>query len=500
VASALQTFGMLPGGRSIELKWPDFTRYLRTEYLFKEDEKNRKAKCARRQRFYMSGGDMDMANFIMSVVEDPTVREKRLEFIEHSKFNNVLRRVVHELATVYAMPARRTVAGNDNNARYQEVQRRSRQHEVMLRVNRLAILQRNLAIGPRVQEVNGTKQPVLDVVTPDCFSAVPHPLDPTVMGALVLDVAMAPVSGAAPRWVAWTAGEYLYLNAAGEMIGDPVPHSYGRIPWILFSIEPPAGCLLDTTTGDDLEAAHRAVWFLDLLLLKEAKSATKQHVIRGDLSRAVREQAADTDVPMEVPEGVDVNTIDNSMDLDMYVQTARAVYETAAANYGLPPSVLRHDGAQSAEARELQRVPLREIRLQQQIPFRDLERELAELQALVIGSAIPELKFTTDGWSVDFADPQTPLGTKEQLEVFEHERRLTMNSTIAELMRRNPDLDRDQAVEVMKQYIADETERNVEMRPLQVIAGTPGATTPQVATADNPDDEPPPAAPMQEAA
>jgi len=500
VASALETFGMLPGGKSIQLTWPNFTRYLRDSHLFAEAEKRRKAKCARRQRFYMSGGDMDMAQFIQAVIKDPTVRAKRLEFVEHSKFNNVLRRVVHELATVYAMPARRTVAGDDNNTRYQEVQRRSRQHEVMLRVNRLAILQRNLAIGPRVQDVHGVKQPTIDVVTPDCFSAIPHPLDPTVMAALVLDVAMTPVSGVAPKQVVWTASEYLFLDASGEMIGQPVKHWYGRIPWILFSIEPPAGCLLDTTTGDDLEAAHRAVWFLDLLLLKEAKSATKQHLIRGDLSRMMREQAADTDVPMEAPEGVDVQTMDNSMDLDMYVQTARSVYETAAANYGLPPSVLRHDGAQSAEARELQRVPLREIRLQQQIPFRDLERELADLQALVIGSAIPELKFSTDGWSVDFADPQTPLGTKEQLEVFEHERRLTMNSTIAELMRRNPDLDREQAVSVMKQYISDETERNVEMRPLQAIAGTAGATTPQVVTANSPDDEPPPASPMQEAA
>jgi hypothetical protein len=171
----------------------------------------------------------------------------------------------------------------------------------------------------------------------------------------------------------------------------------------------------------------------------------------------------------------------------MFRASADYVTERAAANRGIPPAVLRHEGATSAEARELQRVPLREIRLQQQIPFRDLERDLAELQSLVISAKMPELAFDAVGWSVDFADPQTPLGQKEQLEVFEQERRLSMNSTIAEIMRRNPDLDYDAARAVMEQFAKDELDRNIILRPLQAIAGTPGATTPQVAS-ERPDD------------
>lgn len=478
--SLLETFGMLPGGGRVEMTWQDVTRRIRG-VLFSDAEKQRKLKAARRQRLYMSGGDGDMAQFIQTAVKDKTVQAKRLDFVAYAKFDNVTRHIIHELSTVYAMPAKRTVEGDENNRRYQEVQRMSRQHEVMLRANRLANLHKTIAIGPRVSELTSKRRPVLDVVTPDCFTAIAHPLDPSELACIVFDVEMKPEgSGPTPKFAVWSAAEMFYLDASGYIIGEPAAHPYESIPFILFSIEPVAGALVDSCAGEDLEAAHLAVWFLGILLLKEAKSATKQHIFHGELSRMNRGQAADSDVPIEAGEGTSVSTVDNSMDLSLFRASADYVTERAAANRGIPPAVLRHDGAQSAEARELQRVPLREIRLQQQIPFRDLERDLAELQALVISAKMPDLAFKADGWRVDFADPQTPLGVKESLEVFEHERRLTLTSTIAEMRRRNPDLDDETAAELMRTFVEDELARNMILRPLQAIAGTPGATTPQV--------------------
>lgn len=464
------------GGKQAGVDLAAACRYLSQHYWNNDAEKTRREKAARRYRFYCSAGDSDMVSFITNVIKDKTVQQKRIEFIEHAKFNNVLRRVVHELATVYALPAVRTVAGDENNARYQDVQRRCRMAEVMLRGNRLSLLDRNVVYYPRVRTVNGKPEPVLDLITPDCFDAIAHPLDPTALIALSLDLKMRPMDGQrVPARIVWTADSYFYVDSNGVPFEtEPTPHTFGRIPALLFSIEPPAGTLLDRTTGDDLEAAHRSVWFLSILLLKEAKSATKQHVLQGDLTGMARQQAADTDVPIEAPEGTSVSTIDNSMDLAMYLATMKGVFETAAANFGLPPSVLSHSDVQSAEARELQRVPLREIRLQQQIPFRDLERELAALMSVVYKD-IPDLAFTPDGWRIDFADPQTPLGTKDALEVFKQERELGLTSTIAELMRRNPDLDEEAAGAELLDFIADELARNRAMRPLQQISGSMGA-------------------------
>lgn len=459
-------------------------RYIAQHYINKQSEKDRREKSARRQRFYMSGGDNDMATFITSVIKDPVVQAKRLEFIQHSKWNNVLRRVCHELATVYSYPAKRKVKAENDNARYQELQRACRQHEVMLRANRLAILHRNVLIGPRVRNANGKLEPVLDVITPDCFFAVCHPNDPLSLIAVIIDLNVKSIAGGrVPKFIVWSAAEWFLLDAQGvPLSAAPTPHDVGEIPFLLLSLEPPTTQLLDETTGDDLEAAHRAVWFLGILLMKEAKSATKQHVISGDMSNVTRGQAADTDVPIEAGEGTAVNTIDNSMDLSMYVATIDSVFQTAAANYGLPPSVLKHDGVQSAEARELVRVPLREIRLQQQIPFRDLERDLARLQSKIIGKQIPEFAFSNDGWLVDFADPQSPLGTKEGLDVFEKERQLGLTSTIREIERRNSDLDRQAAAKLLLDCVEEELIRNEAMRPLQAISGSPGALMRDAAT------------------
>lgn len=113
----------------------------------------------------------------------------------------------------------------------------------------------------------------------------------------------------------------------------------------------------------------------------------------------------------------------------------------------------------------------------QQVPLRDLERDLAVIQSAVY-APIPECAFTVEGWNVDFADPQTPLGQKEANEVFEQERKNTLTSTIAEVMRRNPDLTRDQAKALVKQWIEDEEWRNGEMKGMQAISGSAGAFTP----------------------
>lgn len=475
-------------------------RYLNAHYFENKTEQNRRAKAARRQRFYCSAGDADMEIFIQSVIKDPVVQKKRIEFIEHAKFNNVLRRIIHELATVYALPATRTVEGDENNARYQELQRRCRMAEVMLRVNRLALLHREVFIQPRVRVLNGKPEPVIEVLIPDSFDAIGHPLDKNAEIAVALDVEFKTLNTSRqPKRIVWTTDSWFFVDAGGvPFVNEPTPHTFGRIPGVLFHIEPPSSGLFDTTTGDDLEAAHRSVWFLAILLLKESKSATKQHILQGDLTGMARAQAADTDVPIELPEGATATTVDNSMDLGAYLATMRGVFETAAANFGLPPSVLSHSDVQSAEARELQRVPLREIRLQQQIPFRDLERELAEVMSVVFKD-IPDLAFTTDGWKIDFADPQTPLGTKDALEVFKQERELGLTSTKAEVMRRNPDLTPEQAEGLITAWQEDEQERIEGMREMMKAQGSPASGLSDMVNnvvrmgrrGDDPDSDPP---------
>lgn len=465
------------GSAATPLTWPELARFLRNEYWDNPDNQKRKQAARGRAELYAGRGDASMSEMLGQVFKDPEVIRLRREWIAHSKHNNVLRRAIHELATVYSQPAYRSVAGDDNNARYQKMQRRTRMHEVMQRVNRLGYLHRAVFIYPRVRvDAAGKQEPTIEVVTPDRFDAIAHPEDPTLLVAVSIDLALksAGMLRRLPTRLIITATEFAYADEAGMIDESSIsPHTYGRIPGVLYSIDAPSGGLLDSSATDDLESAHRAVWFQNILLLKESKSATKQTIVTGDTGATARNQVDDSERAAHLQEGTTATTLDRAMDLSMFRDTARDIYETAAANHGIPPVTLNHGGVQSADARELVRTPLKELRLSQQVGLRDTERDLAEVQAAVY-APIEEIAFETTGWAVDFADPQTPLGQNEALDVFLKERQAGLTSTVAEIMRRNPDLTYEAAWVLAERYIEDEARRLGLLRPTMAMSGALG--------------------------
>lgn len=471
--------GELPGGRMLPLDWQAVGRYLREHYVKSRREDERKADARRRQLFYMSAGDDEMARIVREVYQDAANREKRIRWLRYAKFNNVIRRIVHELATVYAMPARRTVSAA-SNSNYQEVQRLSRQHEVMLRLNRLAILHGQVAVGPRVRKEHGRSVPRIDIVTPDKFYAVAHPLDRTLLVALIFELDMAPAGPLerTPKWVVWSDTETFQLDTGGNVMEETIQaHGYSRIPWCLFSLEPPQGALLDSTAGSELEAAHCSVWFLGEELLKEVKSATRQPILAGDITAMARGQAGDSESPIELPEGAAVSVLDNTQNLDStYISPAKYVFETAAANRGLPPAVLNHQGVQSAEARDLQRIPIEELRHQQQVPLRLFEGSLVVVKAAVLRVDLPELWFDPATWRMEYSSSRTPLNPTEEQTLFERRRAAGLDNTVSFYQRlRGNDITPEQAWKEIKQNLLVEAERQAEMRPAAAISGQLGA-------------------------
>ena len=478
------------GAQMPPLGWDSVTRWLRERYQNDPEQKARRKRAKRRQELYLSGGVGEMVQFVNEVFKNVDTRAKRREWVEKANFDNVIRRITHEGSTTFSAPAVRKVA-NESDGRYQDLLRRCRQNEVMRRLERLLNLHRHLLLGFRVREENTRRVPVLDVLIPDSFDAITHPLDPTrVIGFRILIDPNGPnISGRRPASLLVDDEAITTLDEDCTPWGDEPskPHGWARMPWILCSLEPPGTTLLDNQTGEDLVAAHRAVWFENILLLKESKSATKLPVHIGDTTASMRQQAADSEVAFEGPAGTVVTSIDLSMDLSLFRDTAANIRETTAGNYGIAPSQLNHQGTQSADARELIRVPLRELRLEQQGYLREVERELAEVQSMVCAKDLPECAFDTDGWTIDFADTQTPLGAKEADEVFEKRRKLGLTDTIEEMKARNPDLSDEMAWDLLEQRYANETKRNELMRPLQQISGSPGAEMP-----DGTDSTPPP--------
>ncbi len=503
--SIRQTLAVLPGGREgTPLTWQETAQHLRENYLKNDRELLRIAKFQKRQRLYLGSSESDTEAMIEKVFKNDAVKKKQHEWVSFAKYNNVIRRLIIEQASVYSLPAERTVgivperdpdadqtqedpqydakveAFNEQNRRYQEVLRLCRFHEVMQRLNALLLLNRSVVVRPRMRkQPDGKWVPTIDLITPANFHAVRDPIDQTLCVALIFLTAFQLAKGVkGPTWELLTWHERAWFNEAGAIMETNTDgssaieeHNLDRIPAILATIEPPDGCLIDESTGEDLVAGQESVTFLMVRMLKEAKSATSSTVLQGDLSAATRGQGDDSEIPKSVPEGVTATTLDQGMDFLKFDDCAMRVTRSLGANHGVSMDEMNQATPSSAEGLNLRRIPLSERRQRQHVPFRQIEGDIVELLAVMVAQRRPDLAFTTEGFNVDFADPQTPLGSSEALDVLAKELKLGLTSELRAIMDRNPDLTYEQAKQILLQLIEDRTFRIEAMKQFMVASG-----------------------------
>jgi hypothetical protein len=463
-------------GMGAPVSWTYVGEYLRDTYIKNTNEMARRSDALKREAYYEGGGDEYIKRFIYLAFEDALVRKLRSDLVGQAKWNNVLRRVAHELATVYSEPAKRRVTDDEKYQAFLEI---LDSDTVMREVDQKLVIHNDVWIQYRVRKETG--EPVLDVVTPAGFWAVCHLQDQTQLMAIVLDQTPARVTRVTPCYRVWTAAETFMLDSECRVIVSTVePNALGRLPGVLASMRPPTakGQLLDSSPAADLCAAHETIWFQNVLLVKESKSANKQTYTTGDVSSAPMGQSSDTERETILPEGVTVQAVDRGMDLAQFRENADHILERAAANHGLPPSVLHQRDASSGAEIHLRRIPLRELRRKRIPIMRRVERQLAEIQAAVNANDLQEFAFSTDGWGIDYGEVQQPLTEMEASQVFEQNRRLGLTNTLDEILKRNPDLKSDDAaLEVLKRNVGVETIRVVLMKALLAMSGSMGAST-----------------------
>lgn len=498
--SILTTLAILPSGTQGEpLRLDELGRYLREHYN-SDAEKDRNNRHALRDELYRDGGIAEMNKVIDALFQDNDVRKLRKAIVPYARFNNALKRIVNEMSTVYSEPPRRLVADKQpeivegqparpaetpNNDKYQTVLEDVRMDERMVEVGRLLNLHRALLVGFRVRMLtpgpDGEREPVIDIATPANVRAVTHPNDDAfVIGWLVRTCYKTAKPGDfRPKWTLWTDHESVQLTEDMDAIPETYAlHDFGVCPWVPVTLGPPGSGFWPGSEGEDMVSGHLTIWIENVLLVKESKSATKQAVLTGDGTATARGQMIDSEGTGELADGQSMNVIDRSMDLDLFKSTADHVLQHLAQNYGMSPALISHQGVQSAEARELMRMPLREIRRQQQVPLRRFEKRFALVMAAVLAVDLPALAFDPTGWRIEFAESETPLSPMDEQVLFEKRRAAGVDNTVAFLMRKYPGLTHEGALEMIEQNVLVETERNRMMRPLMQISGSMGAKTP----------------------
>lgn len=478
--SIFEALAVLPSGRKGPKLTPDeLTSYLK-EHYGTDGERERNAHHSLRDELYRDGGESHMRSFISRVFKDPTVRDLRLEFVKHARYNNPTKRIVNEIATTYSESAKRIVP-NDND-KYQALLKAIRMDERALEIDRLLELHGALLVGFRIGErPDGTRYPALDIATPSNVRAIMHPNDDTEVIGWMIRCAHKSArreDWGVPSWVVWTDHESFYLRDDLSVIGASYQeHDLGVCPWVPVSIMPPGPGFWPGNYGADLVAGHVSIWFQSILSLKESKSATKQTVIQGDGTSMARGQAADSEVPGELADGQSITTVDMSMDLSMFQNLENHILYGLAHNRGMSPAIVDHQGVQSAEARQLMMQPLKEIRRRRQVPLRIFEAGLALVMSVVCANDMPEYAFDPVGWRIEFAETETPLDPNAEFDLFKKQREAGLISTKRWLMAKFGMSDKE-ADEFIAENISDETARVSLMRSLQAMSGGMGAATP----------------------
>lgn len=482
--SILQTAATLPSGEpGHPLTLPELGSYLR-KFCDRQEDRDRNERHRLRDEFYRDGGVEHIKKVIGDVFSHPDVIELRKKWAPYARFNNIVKRIVNELSTVYSKPAKREVGGAGAKV-YDELLEELQVDEHAQQWNRMFNLHRALLVGFRIRkDEEQHRHPVIDIVTPATWRVVLHPNDnKVVIGHLIQTdfKSIRTTDVRKPSWVLWTAHERVHCDQALMPIeatyiehGIKDEAGVGVCPYVPVVRSVAVAGFWPGEEGEDLIAAQVAITIANVLLLKETKSATKQPVVQGDGTGMVRNQAADSEVPIEAPDGVVVTTIDTSMDTSLFTGAADHIGEGIANNYGMGAAQMKHQGVQSAEARELMRVPIRELRVEQLALFRLFERRFARAMSAVMKVDDPDRWFAMLGWQMTFAESQTPMTATEELNLHQKARQLGLDNAVDFVKRKNPDL-KDDAAAMAK--VARNTELNTwlvgEMRELQAMGAGP---------------------------
>ena len=491
MTTLIEAFRQVPDGR--KLRDSDVTTKKIGEWihrrLFSTDPNSaellRRRRMRRRVDLYKNRGMAHFEAMIRDVFVDPVVREDRLKMLRYSDFQNVTRRIVSELSTVYATETRRRV--DSENESYQEFLSVTRFDQKMRRANAYANLLNDPLVFIRSAERGGEAVPIVEVIPPSAYAPIAHPLDPTHLVAVVIDSFPGGlrVRDEDPHYWVYDSEQIFALDRHGRYVeGSQRPNPAREIPAVLINRELPDNALLDEWSGEDIVQAHLAVALLNTLMMRGQKTGTKLPYLRGDATHLVRGQHFDSDKPTELPEDTELNTIDLSHDPESLIASARSTIAQTAANYGIPEDVFNQSlSASSGHERELKLVGLRQRRQDQILVFRDAERELAEKSARVLPRLGVNSRYLFDptGWSAQFGEVTTPMSPGERITYRKESRRLATRSPLDDVMEDNPDIrDREQAAAQIQIHLKEFADFIEMSRSLNVHngadAGDPGSS------------------------
>ena len=373
---------------------------------------------------------------------------------------NITKRVIDRISLVYMTPPVRTYSNELTPDYFMEKD---------LKLQRLERMT-NLLDGVLIKPTYRIKEDGSGCIEYDIIMDY-EPLfddDPLKPYAIVYPIAQkASVLDSTPeQFVYWDReNTFVFDNNGKQYTSDDNPdmvNPYGVLPFIeCFRDGKPETDYLDTNASRDLIQSNLAI-----NVAETNKNANIMFQSFGYLF--VNGSGIDKDTMQIGQDKISFLGVDGSISivsppnavpaLDESIQSS---YKMLAQNYHLPISFVEGTTAASGVALKMRNLELTDNRKSDVIRWRDIEYKLFDLERLII--AVEQGKDAGDLEDVDFSESIEVLNDKEQREKWDWELSHGLIDKADILMQQNPDLNREEALDIL--FEKQDTEMEAEEEP-----------------------------------
>ena len=373
---------------------------------------------------------------------------------------NITKRVIDRISLVYMTPPVRTYSNELTPDYFMEKDLK------LQRLERMTNLLDGVLIKPtyRIKE-DGSGCIEYDIIMDYEPIFDTDPLNPH---AIVYPIAQkAEVLDTTPEQFAyWDSENHFIFDKNGKMYthddNPDMVNPYGVLPFVeCFRDGKPETDYLDTNASTDLIQTNLAI-----NVAETNKNANIMFQSFGYLF--VNGSGIDKDTMQIGQDKISFLGVDGSISivsppnavpaLDESIQSS---YKMLAQNYHLPISFVEGTTAASGVALKMRNLELTDNRKSDVIRWRDIEYKLFDLEKLII--AVEQGKDAGDLEDVDFSESIEVLNDKEQREKWDWELSHGLIDKADILMQQNPDLTREEALDIL--FEKQDTEMEAEEEP-----------------------------------
>ena len=380
--------------------------------------------------------DLYMDDF-KSIIEDKITelfhkltKDRLLYHVNQSQ--NILKRVVNEISTLYKTESIRTT--DPESDRYQELLESMNVDVTMKKINRYTNLLNEslLKVGVRQGKL------VYDIITPNICTVIQNEADPTLADAIIYMTTRANTIGVKEiRYHYWSKdGDYLVYDESFQIVErhydsadesgllrypyiDSETGQY-LLPFVIFHRQQPDSYFWDQDSGRDLYNATVATSIkMSLFDYYYKVGSFKQIYLIGDKADMPGAQVLD---PLTVLRGsgedAEIGVLDREIKLDQLKNAIIFQINSIINNYGISADQYSLVVSEmSGRALKIRNRGLLEIRKEQLPIFKSGEQELFKVTQAVNNFHFPNAQIPEDAkFEIDFGELEIPEDPMEDLE------------------------------------------------------------------------------------